>query len=196
VFTSVNAVEAVFDRLAAAGLDARAFHDTRVAAIGSATSASLRDRGIVADLVPEEAVSESMAAALADRIGGDTVLLPRADVAREALREGLADAGAEVRDVVAYKTVMPEESRERIAGLLQEGVDVATFTSSSTASNLARLLDGDVARLADARIACIGPVTAATARRLGMEVHIVAKRSTIPGLVDAIKAHFKEEDPE
>jgi uroporphyrinogen III methyltransferase/synthase len=197
VFTSANAVEAVFARLTVMGLDARALHASRVAAIGSATSASLRDRGIAADLVPEKSVSESVSIALGDRIeAGETVLLPHADIARDALREGLAQAGAQVHDVIAYKSVMPEDSRVRIAALLEEGVDVATFTSSSTASNLAKLLGGDVGRLGNTRIACIGPVTAATARRLGMNVHIVAERSTIAGLVDAIKSHYDEEVPQ
>ena len=194
VFTSANTVEAVFDRLAAAGLDARAFHASKVAAIGSATAASLGGRGITADLVPEKPVSETMAENLGEQIAaGDSVLLPRADIARDVLREGLAARGVIVDDVVAYKTVMPEESMQRIRDLLGEGVDVVTFTSSSTVANLAKSLNGDVARLGGAKVACIGPVTAATAREVGMDVDIVAEMSTVAGLVDSIKAYFANE---
>ena len=195
VFSSANAVDAVFDRLTAQSLDARALRDTRVAAIGEATSARLRDRGVIADIVPRESVSTSMAEALRGHVAaGDTLLIPQADIAGDELRVGLRRAGAEVHDVVAYRTVTPEASRELVGAALEEGVDVVTFTSSSTARNFARLLDGDVDRLGDARVACIGPLTAATARQLGMDVHVVAETSTVAGLVDAIKAHYREED--
>ena len=195
VFTSANAVDAVFDRLTALSLDARALRDTRVAAIGEATSARLRDRGVIADLVPRESVSASMAEALRGHVAaGDTVLLPQADIAGEELRVGLSQAGAEVRHVVAYRTVTPEASAELVSGLLEEGMDVVTFTSSSTVRNFARLLGGDVGRLGDTRVACIGPLTAATAKQLGMDVHVVAEKSTVAGLVDAIKAYYREED--
>ena len=195
VFTSANAVDAVFDRLTALSLDTRALRDTRVAAIGEATSARLRDRGVIADLVPRESVSASMAEALRGHVAeGDTVLLPQADIAGEELRVGLSQAGAVVRHVVAYTTVTPEASAELVSGLLEEGMDVVTFTSSSTARNFARLLGGDVGRLGDTRVACIGPLTAATAKQLGMDVHVVAEKSTVAGLVDAIKAYYREED--
>ena len=197
VFTSANAVDAVFDRLTAQSLDARALRDTRVAAIGEATSARLRDRGVIADVVPKESVSTSMAEALRGHVAaGDTLLIPQADIAGDELRTGLGRAGAEVHHVVAYRTVTPEASAELVSALLEEGVDVVTFTSSSTARNFARLLDGDVGRLGDTRVACIGPLTAATAKRLGMDVHVVAETSTVVGLVDAIKHYYREEDPQ
>ena len=195
VFTSANAVDAVFDRLTALSLDARALRDTRVAAIGAATSARLREHGIIADLVPREAVSTSMAEALRGHVAaGDTVLIPQADIAGDELRVGLSQAGADVRRVVAYRTVTPEDSADLVSGMLEEGVDVVTFTSSSTARNFSALLGGDVGRLGDTAVACIGPLTAATARQLGMDVHVVAERSTVAGLVDAIKAYYGEED--
>ncbi len=195
VFTSANAVDAVFDRLAALSLDARALRDTRVAAIGEATAARLRERGIVADLVPREAVSASMAEALRGHVAaGETVLVPQADIAGDELRAGLSQAGAKVRRVVAYRTVAPEASRKLVAEALDEGVDVVTFTSSSTARNFARLIGGDVGPLGNTVVACIGPITAATARQLGMDVRLVAERSTVAGLVDAIKAYFGEEE--
>ena len=195
VFTSANAVDAVFDRLTALSLDTRALRETRVAAIGEATSARLRDRGVIADLVPRESVSASMAEALSGHVAaGDRLLLPQADIAGDELRAGLSQAGAEVQHVVAYRTVTPEASAELVSGLLEEGMDVVTFTSSSTVRNFVRLLGGDVGRLGDTRVACIGPLTAATAKQLGMDVHVVAEKSTVAGLVDAIKAYYREED--
>ena len=195
VFTSANAVDALFDRLTALSLDARALRDTRVAAIGEATSTRLRENGIVADLVPRVAVSASMAEALARHVAaGDTVLIPQADIAGDELRAGLDRAGANVRRVVAYSTVTPEASRKLVAEALDVGVDVVTFTSSSTARNFARLIGGDVGSLGDTAVACIGPITAATARQLGMDVRLVAERSTVAGLVDAIEAYFGEEE--
>ena len=191
VFPSANAVEVVFDRLAGLGRDARAFHSARVAAIGSATADSLRTRGIVADFVPEEFVSESVADGLSHRIAsGQRVLLPQADIGRQALAEGLAAHGADVHKVTAYRTVTPQDSAARLATLLEEGVDVATFTSSSTVRNLAALLEGDLKGLAQVKIACIGPVTAAAARDAGLEVDIMATEYTVAGLVEALKAHF------
>ena len=196
VFTSANAVDALFGRLTSLGLDARALRDTRVAAIGEATSARLRECGIVADLLPREAVSTSMAEALSGHVAaGDTVLIPQADIAGDDLRAGLSRAGADVRRVVAYRTVTPEASRALVAATLDEGVDVVTFTSSSTVRNFVRMLDGEVGRLGDTRVACIGPITAAKARQLGMDVHVVAETSTVAGLVKAIEACYSEEDP-
>ena len=194
VFPSDNAVHAVFGRLAAMGRDARAFHSAHVAAIGSATAASLHARGITPDFVPEEFVSESVAEGMKDRISpGERVLLPRADIGRETLGRGLLDLGASVNQVTAYRTVVPEESRARIAELLSEGVDIATFTSSSTVKNLADLLDGNLGRLGQARIACIGPITAAAARETGLKVDIVARVYTVAGLVDDLKKYFSGE---
>jgi len=86
--------------------------------------------------------------------------------------------------------VVPKDSRAKLAELLVQGVDIATFTSSSTVRNLLQLLDGDVRRLEGVTIAAIGPVTAETARGLGLRVDVVAGEYTIPGLVAALKAHF------
>ena len=96
--------------------------------------------------------------------------------------------------MVAYRTVTPEASRELVSAALAEGVEVVTFTSSSTVRNFVRLLDGDVGRLGDTAVACIGPLTAATAKELGLNVHVVAERSTVAGLVDAIAAYYGEKE--
>jgi uroporphyrinogen III methyltransferase/synthase len=115
------------------------------------------------------------------------VLLPRADIAPPDLGDGLAALGADVQSVVAYRTVpaggLADEARRVLAA---GGVDVACFTSSSTVRNLVDALDGDVSLLAPLIIACIGPVTAATARELGLRVDVVAREHTVAGLVAAL----------
>jgi len=191
IFTSTNAVDAVFDRLGALGRDARSFGGTRVAVIGPATAASLRSRGIVADAVASQPISESLLDTLSVR-SGDRVLLPGAEVRRDALLLGLEEAGAVVHQVTAYTTVAPKDVRNRIEQALQDGVDIVTFTSSSTVTNLMAMIDGDPSRLGDALIACIGPITAKTAGEAGLDVDIMASDSTVAGLAQAIRSHYAE----
>ena len=192
VFASVNGVREAFGRMEQLGLDARAFHGSRVCAVGSATAAALGERGIVADLQPRESVSESIVDGLSEAgIAGRAVLLLRAEAGREALHRGLAQAGALVDDVAVYRTVMPEESRELVRGLLSgRGVDAIALTSSSTLTNLLSLLDGDASPLAGVVVACIGPVTAATARGAGLQVDVEAPQSTVEALAEALVGHF------
>ncbi|MDE2860708.1 MAG: uroporphyrinogen-III C-methyltransferase [Chloroflexota bacterium] len=192
VFVSVNGVREAFCRLERLGLDARAFRGARVCAVGSATAAALRDHGIVADLQPRESVSESIVDGLSEAgVDGARVLLLRAEAGREALSDGLERAGALVDDVAVYRTVVPEGSRERVRDLLSgDGVDAVAFTSSSTLTNLLSLLDGDISALDGAAVACIGPVTAATARAAGLHVDVVASESTVTALTNALVDHF------
>jgi uroporphyrinogen III methyltransferase/synthase len=98
-----------------------------------------------------------------------------------------------VHHVTAYTTVAPKDVRNRIEQALQDGVDIVTFTSSSTVTNLMAMIDGDPIRLGDSLIACIGPVTAKTAGEAGLEVDILAGESTVPGLVQSIRSHYAEE---
>ena len=191
VFTSTNSVEQLFGRLDALGRDARLFHASRIAAIGTATASALGERGIVADLISRESVSQSLIDGLAEQgVAGKNILLPGAEVRPERLRRGLEGLGAAVREVTLYRTVPPSDADERLAEALESGVDVVTFTSSSTVTNLASLLEGEVTRLGGAIVACIGPVTAETARKAGLNVEILAEDSTAAGLVDAIVGHY------
>ena len=194
IFTSANSVHAVFDRLEALQLDARAFGSTKVAAVGSATAESLGEHGIVADFVPETFLSSAIVEGLNDReLSGSRVLLPRADIAPQPLSQDLSTIGVLVEEVTAYRTVPSEESGKRIDDILSDGIDIATFTSSSTVTNLVGILDGSLDRLSQGTVACIGPVTAATARELGLRVDIVAREHTVAGLVDALETHFAKE---
>ena len=195
VFTSVNGVDAVFQRLEACGKDARAFGGVRVCAIGSATAQALQGRGIAPDYVPEQYLTEAIVAGFArSDVAQKRILLPRADIGGEALVEGLRRLGAHVDQVTAYRTVIPAQARQQARKLVQHGtIDVATFTSSSTVRNLVEVLDGDVKLLSRTVVACIGPATADTAQELGLRVDVVAREHTIPGLVQALMDHFSQQ---
>src|SRR5262249_11745308 len=137
VFTSVNGVDAFFDRgLAPAGLDARAFASSRVAVIGPGTREALARRGIVADLVPERFVAESLVAAFPDPDPvGARVLVARAESARDVLPAGLTAGGYVVDVLGVYRTVPVAPEPEDLARVQAGEVDAVTFTSSSTVTN-------------------------------------------------------------
>ena len=189
IFTSINPVKMVWQRLRAAGLDARAFGSVRLCAIGPATAQALQDHGLQPDFVPERYTAEDVVKGLGETdLRGTRVLLPRTDIAPEEMVLGLEEAGARVDQVVAYRTATPDESRTKVKELLSRGqVDIATFSSSSTVQNLVDLLGEEAqALLGPITIACIGPVTARAAERLGLRVEITPKEHTILGLVNAM----------
>ncbi len=209
IFASVNAVDAVFARLDEQGRDARAFGAARVGAIGPATAAALAQRGIRADFTPSRSVS---AAALEELAAypwsGLSVLLPSADIGRDELAEGLSRLGAAVERVTAYRTIPAPDAAQRAARAFTDGIDVVTFTSSSTVRNLLSILDRNGldrngngraaldrngvgrAALDGSLVACIGPVTAAAARELGLRVDIEAQEHTVEGLASALVDYF------
>ena len=175
IFASVNAVDSVFERLDAQGRDARAFGTARVGAIGPATAAALERRGIRPDFIPSSAVSSAALEELvAFEWNGVRVLLPAADIGRDELADGLSRLGASVERVTAYRTVTPPDAAQRARDAFADGIDIVTFTSSSTVRNLLGLLgllgeDGGPGKeaMSSSLIACIGPVTAGTAPRVG-----------------------------
>jgi len=191
VFTSVNGVEHFFARLDREG-DARDLKGVKLGAIGPATAAALETRGLRLDFVPAEYRAEAVLEGLLERGAADgSVLIPRAKEAREVLPEKLAEAGARVEVVPAYETMLDDNGSGEMKDMLSAGeIDIITFTSSSTVKNFVKLLEGfDFQALpANVTIACIGPVTAETARELGLRVDLVADEYTIPGLVRAIIA--------
>ena len=105
------------------------------------------------------------------------------------MADGLSQLGADVERVTAYRTVTPPDAAQRARDAFTEGIDIVTFTSSSTVRNLLSLLDGKEA-LSGSLIACIGPVTSATARELGLRVDIEANEHTVEGLAAALSHHF------
>ena len=188
IFTSRNGVRFFSERMAALGEPADKLREVRVAAIGPATAAALEHLGRKPDYLPDEFLSEKIVYGLGN-MKGKRVLLPRPDIASRSLPEELRRQGASVEEVVAYRTVVPEDlSLDSLLLTLKQGVDLVTFTSPSTVRNLAHLADqvGLGALLKDVKVACIGPVTAAEATALGVHVNIVASNHTIDGLVERI----------
>ena len=195
IFASVNAVDSVFHRLDVHGRDARAFGGARVGAIGPATAAALKRRGIRPDFTPSRSVSSAALDELAEYDWkGVSVALPAADIGRDELAQGLSSLGADVRRLIVYRTVTPPDAARRARDAFSEGIDIVTFTSSSTVRNLLDLLDEDGGpgkeALAKSVIACIGPVTSATARELGLRVDIEAQEHTVEGLLDSLTNYF------
>ncbi|HMA36308.1 MAG TPA: uroporphyrinogen-III synthase, partial [Chloroflexia bacterium] len=196
IFTSANGVRAVFDRLA--GLGPPWAHTLppglKVGAIGPATAATLAEYGVTADFVPDTYVAEAVVAQIG-AVAGARVLLPRADIARAVLADGLRARGAQVTQVDAYRT-LAGAGDPRVRALLEAGqVDVVTFTSSSTVRFFLEMLEGlgldpAVARatLSRTQVVCIGPITAATAQEQGLAVAAVAAEYTAAGVVAAIQA--------
>ena len=194
-FTSPNGVRGLRDRLAALSLDSRAFSGVRIATVGPATAKALEEMGIRPDLAPKVYAADGLVKAFAaEGVRTGRALCLRSDIGRETLPDGLRRAGMEVDEVVSYRTEMAPKSSEAAREALRDGtrgVDATTFTSSSTVTNLVRLLDGDVEPINRTVVACIGPVTAVTARDQGIRVDVVAKRQTLEGLVDSLVDHFE-----
>lgn len=187
VLTSVNGVRKVVEALEEMDrAPSRAFRGVRVAAIGPSTADELREEGVEVDVVPEEYRAEGLVRALRDRarLESSRILLARAEEARAVLPRELREAGARVDEVTAYRTEVGSPEAERLGARLRAGeIDWLTFTASSTVRNFVELVGADAGA---ARVAAIGPVTAGTARELGLAVDVVADEYTIPGLVEAI----------
>jgi uroporphyrinogen-III synthase len=195
VFTSTNGVEVFLDAVRQAGYDARRFGSASVAAIGNATAERLRRNFVQPDYVPDEFVAEAVLAGLREAgVDGARVLIPRAEVARTTLPDGLRESGAHVDVVPVYRTIPGTPDPNVIDRINAGEIDIVTFTSSSTVANLMEMLDNDAARLKSAQIACIGPITEATAREHGLNVTITANEYSIPGLIDALCAAQEDAD--
>jgi uroporphyrinogen III methyltransferase/synthase len=193
VFSSANGVDIFFDELRRQRKDARALGRARVCAIGPATAIQLARHGVHADLVPERFLAEGIIEALsAQNVAGKRVLWPRARGARRALVVGLERLGATVDELPLYSAAVPKEVDAEAMSRLRAGeIDIVTFASSSAVRNLIRMLGDERSLLERPLIACIGPVTAGTARRLGLRVDVQASEHTIDGLIAALRTHFK-----
>jgi len=193
VFTSVNAVNAVWEKLREFGLDARALAGVSVAAVGEKTAQAVRDLGITPELLPKAKARN--AAGLVevfppydeDLDPVDRVLLPRADIATDPLVDGLIDLGWSVEDVVAYRTVRAAPPSQDIRDMIKSGgFDAVCFTSSSTVKNLVGIAGKPHTRTI---IACIGPMAAKTAEEHGLRVDVMPEVAGVPELVDALAEH-------
>ncbi len=196
VFTSTNAVKAVWEKFAEFGLDARAFSGVKIACVGNATAEKVREFGIVPELVPDvdEAQTSTSEGLLEifppyddvlDPV--DRVLLPRADIATETLAAGLGERGWEIDDVTAYRTVRAAPPAAPIREAIKTGgFDAVCFTSSSTVRNLVGIAGKPHTRTL---VACIGPATAETAREFGLRVDVQPDEARVPTLVDGLAEH-------
>jgi uroporphyrinogen III methyltransferase/synthase len=199
VFTSANGVDQFMRRLLAGPGDIRDLKGVRLCAIGPATAERLTRHGLRVDLMPLEYRAEAVMDALRNTgpLEGSRVLLPRADLARDLLAEELRAAGADVTEVVAYRTVLETGERQGDPDvyrmLLDRRIDVVTFTSASTVRNFVKIYGEDTAPdlLRTTVVASIGPVTAEAAQQLGIETTIQPSTYTIPALIDAIVEYFE-----
>ena len=181
LFTSANGLPHLLRQVTALGGDIRALGSAKIAAIGPATADSLRDVRLRVDFLPERFIDESLTDGLPDPCGKH-VLIARAETARDALPDQLTRRGALVDIVPVYRTVAGEGTLPDLSN-----IDVVTFTSSSTVEHFCTRFAGEIT---GPHIACLGPITAASAREHGLHVDIVAEEYTISGLVAALERYF------
>ncbi len=196
IFTSVNGVRFFFQRMHEKGMDISCLADASVCAIGPGTAARLQERGIRVDLIPDLFQAESLVEALARAgIAGKRYLLPRAAEARDVLPEEIVRQGGRIDVVAVYRTESAGSDGEKLKHLLQhKGIDVISFTSSSTVRSFMEMMCFPQAAVQDlvqgVVIACIGPITAQTVLSYGMKPDIIATTYTVEGLTKAIISFF------
>jgi len=183
IFTSVNAVDMVFDKFSNfSGAE------VKFAAIGPKTAEALKVRGITPDFVPQEYVAEAILPGLGD-LNGKWILLPRAEIARKELPEAIVKAGGTAHEISVYKTLPTQPDAEGLAAL-KAGLDVITFTSASSVENFVAILRQnklDPLNLPNHPLfVCIGPITEQAAREAGLINLVVAKKYTTEGLIEAV----------
>ena len=177
--TSPTGAHALFERLDAAGLDARALAGRAVAGIGPGTARALAEHGIRPDVVPGRSVAEGLVEALAD-VAVTRALVVRGREGRDVLPDALRARGAEVDLLLLYETVAAplDEATARAAA----AADYVTFTSASTV----RFFLDAAGDLSGPRVASIGPATSAALREAGHEPAVEADPHTPDGLVAAL----------
>lgn len=187
-FASPNAVERTVERAAEIGVAPEALARPSLAAVGEATARRLRRLVRSPDLVPAGARGEALAAALAGRVRGQRVLVPRAEEGRPELVDGLTRAGAQVVAPVAYRTVAaPREALEPLVSALERGeVDAVVFASPSAVRSVLGALGGRASLLRGTVLAVMGPTTAGELRGRGLGADVQPAHSTGPALAEAL----------
>jgi len=204
LFASVNAVDAFVERLMSSQRDVRAFGRTRICGVGPATAERLAQYALKVDAMPAEYRADAMVRAIADNtaaghVRGLKILVPRADIGREAAADELQRLGADVTEVVAYRTIALEPDREGEPDiyrmLLERRLDVVTFTSPSAVRTFVRVLGAEPAAdlLRSTVVAAIGPLTADALKQASIETTVMPAVHTIPALADAITSYFATE---
>ena len=189
ILNSANAVRALAEQAGALGIALTQPVGLKVAAVGEATAAAARSIGLQVDFVPEAYVAEGLVEGLLERTAGQKILLARAAIARDVIPDALRAAGAEVDVVEAYRNVLPDAAPEQLRQALGKGFDVATFTSSSSATHLAEAarVAGVAWPVAGVPAVSIGPITSQTLRDMGWPPAAEANPSDIPGLIAAVE---------
>lgn len=205
VFTSGNAVRFFWERLASLDLVLADQYDLQIAAVGSATTRLLAEKGIKVDFTPDEFTGEQLALGLGD-LAGKKILLPRASIGRPEIVNLLREQGAQVTDIALYDTVTAEPTPAALAELA-EGIDAITFTSPSSVRNFLKIMRrnsnvddaagrktrGGLSRIFDgAIVACIGPSTAEAAEAEGLTVDVMPRDYTIEALITAVSDYFSQ----
>jgi uroporphyrinogen III methyltransferase / synthase len=204
VFSSANAVDVFLDHLLDGPWDLRILNGVKLCVVGPGTGERLTRRGLKVDLMPSEHRAEAVVRAMAEAggVAGSKVLLPHADIGREHIADELRKQGADVTEVIAYRTVAVEPERDGEPDvyrmLLERRIDVVTFTSASAVRAFVRLLGAEPAAdlLGTTVVASIGPVTAEAAAQCQIASAIVPASHTVTGLVDAIVGYFQKERAE
>ncbi|MCP3899070.1 MAG: uroporphyrinogen-III synthase, partial [Desulfobacteraceae bacterium] len=195
IFTSVNGVKFFFDTLYSQNKDVRVLGHLKFACIGPVTKEKLREHGIISDVLPETYKAESVVKAFSDKnIKDKKILIPRAKEARAVIPVELKKMGAHIEEVTAYETTLVDNDKESLVTKLEnDGIDIVTFTSSSTVTNFAELIPSEKFKKLTQNLttACIGPITEKTTETLGFSTDIVATEYTIPGLVESILKYVK-----
>jgi uroporphyrinogen-III synthase/uroporphyrinogen III methyltransferase/synthase len=195
ILTSANTVRALTERAAHLGVTLGQQRGLEIAAIGESTATEARSAGLIVAHVPESYVAESLVSALELLVTGKRVLLARAAVARDVIPDALRAAGAIVDVVDAYRNVMPDAAPGLLRAALEQGIDAATFTSSSSVTHLAEAARAANIAFPFAGVAAIsiGPITSQTLREHGWEPASEASQFDIPGLVAALARHFGQD---
>ena len=188
ILTSTNTLRAVGARCSLYAVNPADAKDLNVAAVGRATAEEARQVGFLVAVVPEAQMAEGLVAALGEKVRGKRVLLPRAAVARDLIPDALRECGALVDVVEAYRNVLPEVAPEQLRRAIAEGIDAATFTSSSSVTHLSEAAQraGIAWPLAAVPAVSIGPITSRTLRDLSWEAAAEANPSDVPGLIAAV----------
>jgi uroporphyrinogen-III synthase/uroporphyrinogen III methyltransferase/synthase len=194
VLTSTNTLRAINVRSQRFAVNPARARGLKVAAIGRATAEAARGFGFDVELVPDDQAGEGLVRALREKVSGKRVLLARAAVARDVIPDALRAAGAEVDVVDAYRNVMPESAPSHLRAAIEQGIDAATFTSSSSVTHLAEAAKAAaiVFPFTGVPAISIGPITSQTLRENGWQPAAEASRSDIPGLVQALAKYFSK----
>ncbi|MCU6793444.1 uroporphyrinogen-III C-methyltransferase [Paenibacillus sp. WQ 127069] len=193
IFTSVNGVDHFFEAIREQQIDIRRMYKAKIAAVGPKTSEALRSRGLLVELLPSKFHGDELLASVAEQLKpGQQVLLPTADIAKEYIPARLRELGLQITEVDVYETVLETSGGAEIIEMLEQKVlQIITFTSSSTVTNLFHALkelgvDHPLELIKDCQIACIGPMTAQTAIEAGLTIDYLAEEATVESLVASL----------